>query len=61
MRSDDEFYSVNRLVEFGLGLSVAEQMVKSMNSVMGSTFIPGAGNIMQYLTVVGLVRFRKLK
>jgi hypothetical protein len=47
MRSDDEFYSVNRLVEFGLGLTVADQMVKSMNSVMKNAFIPGSGNVMQ--------------
>lgn len=42
--NDDNFYSINRLVEFGLGLAVAQQMVGSMNNAMRNTFIPGPHN-----------------
>ena len=42
--NDDNFYSINRLVEFGLGLAVAQQMVGSMNNAMRNTFIPGPQN-----------------
>lgn len=37
---EDHFYSVNKLVEFGMGISIAQQMVKAMNesiSGMNST------------------------
>jgi len=40
--NDDNFFSVNRLVEFGLGMGVAQQMVKSMNYSLQNTHIPGA-------------------
>lgn len=32
--SDNNFYSIDRLVEFGMGIAVAQQMVKSMNHTM---------------------------
>lgn len=40
--NDDNFFSINRLVEFGLGMSVAQQMVNSMNSALQNTHIPGS-------------------
>jgi hypothetical protein len=41
---DHDFYSVNRLVEFGMGMSIAQQMVKTMNESMNNMHIPGAMN-----------------
>ena len=32
---------IERLVEFGLGVSIAQQMVQNMNHAMRNTFIPG--------------------
>lgn len=51
--NDDNFFSINRLVEFGLGIGIAQQMVKSMNHVMDNTQVPklqdvGIFNARQY-------------
>lgn len=32
--SDDRFYSIDRLVEFGMSMAVAQQMVQTMNNAM---------------------------
>lgn len=40
----DNFFSIERLVEFGVGISVAQQMVKSMNYALQNTNIPGVTN-----------------
>lgn len=45
--TNDNFFSVDKLVEFGLGMAVAQQMVNSMNHAMQNTYIPGAQNPMQ--------------
>lgn len=45
--NDDSFFSINRLVEFGMGLAVAQQMVKTMNDAMTNMHIPGSMNPMQ--------------
>jgi hypothetical protein len=42
--NEDNFYSINRLVEFGIGLTVAQQMVKTMNEAMNNMQVPGAMN-----------------
>lgn len=42
----DNFFSIDRLVEFGLGLGVAQQMVQSMNHALKNTYIPGTMNPM---------------
>ena len=44
---DNSFFSINRLVEFGMGLAIAQQMVKSMNNSMQNMHVPGAMNPMQ--------------
>lgn len=41
------FFSINKLVEFGMGIAVAQQMVNAMNSAMSNMTIPGAMNSMQ--------------
>ncbi|MBB1077279.1 DUF4339 domain-containing protein [Rhodoferax sp. 4810] len=37
----DNFFSIDRMVEFGLGMAVAKQMTESMNLAMQNTHIPG--------------------
>lgn len=44
---DSSFFSMNRLVEFGMGMAVAQQMVKTMNESMTNMHVPGAMNPMQ--------------
>jgi hypothetical protein len=45
--NEDSFFSINRLVEFGLGIAVAQQMVNTMNSAMHNMYIPGSMNPIQ--------------
>ena len=40
--NDDNFYSINRLVEFGMSMAVAQQMVKSMNHAIVDMHVAGA-------------------
>jgi hypothetical protein len=40
------FYSIDRLVEFGMGMAMAQQMVKTMNETMTTMHIPGVQNPM---------------
>ena len=44
---ENSFYSVDRLVEFGLTLGVATQMANSMNASLRNMQIPGARNPMR--------------
>ena len=41
MRTD--FYSMDKLVEFGMSMAIANQMVSSMNQSLDQMQIPGAG------------------
>ena len=43
---ENNFYSIDRLVEFGMSMAIAQQMVKSMNDMMANMRIPGAMNPM---------------
>ena len=36
---DNNFFSINRLVEFGMGMAVAQQMVKTMNETMTNKYV----------------------
>jgi hypothetical protein len=45
--NDDSFFSINRLVEFGMGMAVAQQMVNTMNSAMSNMHVPGSMNPIQ--------------
>ena len=40
--SDNNFYSMDKLLEFGMGLGIATQMAASMNKILEQTLIPGA-------------------
>lgn len=42
--NDNCFYSVDRLVEFGMGMSMAQQMIQMMNQAMSQMNIPGSIN-----------------
>ncbi|MDR2160249.1 MAG: DUF4339 domain-containing protein [Treponema sp.] len=46
MYDESSFYSIDRLVEFGMGMAIARQMVQTMNQTMETMRIPGAGNAM---------------
>lgn len=40
--NDNSFFSVDKLVEFGLGMGIAQQMVGMMNQYMQSMYVPGS-------------------
>ena len=44
---DSNFFSMDRLVEFGMGMAVAQQMVKTLNQSMTNMYVPGAMNPME--------------
>ena len=44
---DESFFSINRLVEFGMGVAIAQQMVRTMNESINTMQIPGSMNPMQ--------------
>ncbi|NDW11464.1 DUF4339 domain-containing protein [Bacteroides sp. 214] len=48
--NENSFLSIEKLVEFGMSLAVARQMVKSMNQTITGMHIPGAMNPMQSTT-----------
>lgn len=39
---DNSFFSIDRLVEFGMSAAIAQQMVNSMNVAMAGMNIPGS-------------------
>ncbi len=49
--NDDTFFSMDKLVEFGLGMAVAQQMTQAMNTAFNNMQMPGAGNPMNVQTV----------
>lgn len=44
--NDDSFFSMNRLMEFSMGLAIAQQMTQAMNRAISQMTVPGAGNPM---------------
>ena len=40
---DNNFNSIERLMEFGMGMAVAQQMVNTMNYAMTNMNVPGVG------------------
>lgn len=42
--NEESFFSMNRLVEFGLGVNIASQMIKMMNDSLQQMYVPGADN-----------------
>lgn len=44
--NNNNFFSIDRLIEFGMSMAVAQQMVQTMNQTMQSMYIPGTMNPM---------------
>ena len=44
--SEQSFYSMDRLMEFGMGMAMAQQMTQMMNETMANVRVPGAQNPM---------------
>lgn len=44
---DNNFFSIDRLVEFGMGMAMAQQMVHMMNETMQSMYVPGSASTIQ--------------
>ncbi len=42
--NDESFSSIDRLMEFGMSMAVAQQMIRTMNHAMNNMQAPGAGN-----------------
>ena len=40
--NDQNFFSIDRLVEFGMSAAIAQQMVQSMNQNMRNMYVPGS-------------------
>lgn len=40
--NDNSFFSIDRLVEFGMGMAMAQQMVQVMNQSMKQMYVPGS-------------------
>ena len=39
---DNHFFSIDRLIEFGLGMGMAQQMIRVMNESMQTMYVPGS-------------------
>lgn len=39
---NNNFFSIDRLIEFGLGMGIAQQMVGMMNQAMKGMYVPGS-------------------
>jgi len=44
---DSHFFSIDRLIEFGMGMAIAQQMVGSMNNAFQNMSIPGVDTMHQ--------------
>jgi len=40
--NEQNFFSIDRLVEFGMSVAIAQQMVQSMNQSMRNMYVPGS-------------------
>ena len=45
--SENSFFSIDRLVEFGMGMAMAQQMVRTMNYAMNNMQVPGVDRKME--------------
>lgn len=43
----NNFFSIDRLLEFGMGMAVANQMITTMNQAMQGMYVPGVSNCPQ--------------
>lgn len=59
---ENSFDSIDRLLEFGMSMTVAQQMIKTMNCAMANMNVPGMGypipkNEVQYYAVMDNTQF----
>lgn len=52
-----DFSSIDRLVEFGLGIGVAQQMINTMNHAITNTAVPGTPGTMMKSNQTPLVAY----
>ncbi len=52
MDDSNSFFSIDKLVEFGIGMSIAQQMVQTMNHTINNMQIPGTQNNLQQTEVL---------
>ena len=45
--NDNDFFSIDKLVEFGMSMAVANQMVQSMNQTLKQMDVPGKNTEIQ--------------
>ncbi len=45
--NDNSFFSIDSLIEFGMSMAVAQQMVNTMNVAMSQMNVPGTDNQLQ--------------
>lgn len=62
---ENSFDSIDRLLEFGMSMTVAQQMIKTMNCAMANMNVPGMGhpiqkNEMLYYAVIDNTQFGPL-
>ncbi len=55
MMNDDSFFSMNRLMEFSMGMAMANQMTRVMNQTLSQMTVPGAGIAMPTAAVTPYV------
>lgn len=49
MMDNDSFASIDKLMKFGLGIGIAQQMVNTMNHVIDTMYMPNAGQAIKPL------------
>lgn len=52
---NSEFYSIDRLVEFGLSLAVSQQMIAAMNQAFQQMYVPGSMQSMPAPNIIYVV------
>lgn len=48
--NENSFYSIDRLIEFGMGMAMAQQMIGMMNETMKIMYVPGSPSNMMSTT-----------
>lgn len=46
MNDNNSFSTIDHLVEFGMGMAIAQQMINTMNHCITNMQVPGASNIL---------------
>lgn len=41
---DNNFYSIDKLIDFGMSMAMAQQMIRVMNESMQTMYVPGSPN-----------------